>query len=185
VPLTIRATQNEERRRLTGDVLDELTGWAPRDRMAAFKTWLSGSLSLVHLHVLTILEAGGPQSMSRLADALDVSLASATGIVDRMERRKLVQRRPDPDDRRMVVVHMLEGGSDIFRKLAEHRRQSLARLLDRLSAEELSGLLIGLRGLRAARQAEAGDATVPAAEPNRRAGSTVAPATGAVETTAR
>jgi DNA-binding MarR family transcriptional regulator len=173
--------------------------------MAAFKTWLSGSLSLVHLHVLTILEAGGPQSMSRLADALDVSLASATGIVDRMERRKLVQRRPDPDDRRMVVVHMLDGGSDIFRTLAEHRRQSLARLLDRLSAEELSGLLIGLRGLRAARQAEARDATARTAEvgeadprtkepghaharpaaPNGRAGSSVGPATGAVETTAR
>jgi DNA-binding MarR family transcriptional regulator len=163
VPLTIRSAQDEERRRLTEDVLDELTGWAPRDRMEAFKTWLSGSVSLVHLNVLTILEAGGPQSMSRLADALDVSLASATGIVDRMERRQLVQRRPDPADRRMVVVHTLEAGTDIFRKLADHRRQSLTRLLEHLSADELSGLRTGLRGLRAARAAEVAETAASAA----------------------
>jgi DNA-binding MarR family transcriptional regulator len=155
VPLTIHSAQSEERRRLADDVLDELTAWNPRDRRQAFKAWLAGSLSLVHLHVLTILEADGPQSMSRLADALDVSVASTTGIVDRMEQRHLVDRQADSDDRRMVVVHMLEAGADIFRQMSEHRRQSLTRLLDRLTDEELSALLTGLRALRVAREAEA------------------------------
>ena len=59
-----------------------------------FRRWLAGSLSIVHLHVLTILEADGPLSMGKLAEALDVSVASATGIVDRMEQRGLVERRP-------------------------------------------------------------------------------------------
>lgn len=152
--LNINDAQSEGRRRLAEGVLDELTSWNPLERMRAFRSWLAGSLSLVHLHVLTILEAGGPQSMSRLADALDVSVASATGIVDRMERRGLVERRPDPDDRRMVIVHLLEPGADIFRQLGEHRRQALGRLLDRLTDDELSAFLIGLRALRAAREAE-------------------------------
>jgi ATP-binding cassette subfamily B protein len=151
--LNTHADQSNERRRLADDVLDELTAWSPRDRMRAFKSWLAGSLSLVHLHLLTILEAHGPQSMSKLADALGVSVASATGIVDRMESKHLVERRPDPDDRRVVMVHMLERGAVTFQKVAQHRRKSLTGLLDRLTDEELSAFLIGLRALRAAREA--------------------------------
>ena len=136
--MTINPDHSDERRRLAEGVLEELTGWNPHDRMRAFKSWLAGSLSLVHLHVLTILEADGPQSMSHLADALDVSLASATGIVDRMEHRGLVTRQPDPDDRRMVVVHMLEPGVDIFRQLKEHRREGLDRKSTRLNSSHSS-----------------------------------------------
>jgi DNA-binding MarR family transcriptional regulator len=155
VTLNINASHSEGRRRLTDDVLDELTAWNPRERMLAFKSWHAEALSLIHLHVLTVVESSGPQSMSRLADALDVSVASATGIVDRMEKRGLVERRPDADDRRMVVVHLLQAGTDIFRQLAEHRRQALSGLLDRLTEDELSALLTGLRALRGARQAVA------------------------------
>ena len=72
---------------LERELLDEMTAWSPRDRGGAFKTWHRHALSLVHLNVLTALEAEGPLSMSRLAEAMDVSDASATGIVDRMEKR--------------------------------------------------------------------------------------------------
>jgi DNA-binding MarR family transcriptional regulator len=57
----------------------------------------------------------------------------------------------------MVVVHRLEAGSDIFRELAEHRRRSLTRLLDRLTEDELTAFLTGLRALRAARLAVAAE----------------------------
>jgi len=180
VPLNIHSARNEARRRLANDVLEELTAWNPRDRRQAFKSWLAGSLSIVHLHVLTILEADGPQSMSHLADALDVSVASATGIVDRMEQRNLVERLPDTDDRRLVVVHMREAGADIFKQLAEHRRQSLSRLLDRLTARELAALRTGLRALRVAREAEAAAAittrATAATEPDSPAAATATPA---------
>ena len=39
--------------------------------------------------------------MSQLAEALDVSQASATGIVDRMEQRGLVSRQRNDEDRRV------------------------------------------------------------------------------------
>ena len=81
-----------------------MTSWSPRDRMNVFRSWLKGSLSLIHLHVLTVLEADGPLPMSQLADTLDVSVASATGIVSRMEERGLVERQHDETDRRVVLV---------------------------------------------------------------------------------
>jgi DNA-binding MarR family transcriptional regulator len=155
------------RPQLVADVLDEMTGWDARDRMGALRKWHQGALSLVHLNVLAVLETEGPLPMSHLAEALDVSDASATGIVDRMERRVLVERRHGTDDRRVVTVHLTERGSAVFRELEEHRREVLARLLDELTEEELSGLLAGVRALRAARASlfDPSDASPAVADP--------------------
>ena len=152
------------RRQLVADLLNELTGWDPRDRMGAFRRWHRGALSLVHLNVLAVLEAEGPLPMSRLAEALDVSDASATGIVDRMERRGLVERRHGTDDRRVVAVHLTERGSAIFREIEEHRRDRLAQVLGELTEEELSGFLVGVRALGAARARLCGSAEAASAE---------------------
>jgi DNA-binding MarR family transcriptional regulator len=118
-----------------------------------FRSWLKGSLSLIHLHVLTVLEADGPLPMSKLAETLDVSVASATGIVGRMEERDLVERRHGETDRRVVLVRPTAAGIAIFRDMTEHRRQSLASLFTRLTDPELTALLTGLRAMRAARLA--------------------------------
>jgi DNA-binding MarR family transcriptional regulator len=140
-------------------VVGELTAWNPRERMGMFRRWLAGSLSIVHLHVLTILEASGPVPMGKLADALDVSVASATGIVDRMEQRGLVERRGDESDRRVVIVHATDAGIAVFTDLAKMRQAGLVNILERLTNDELKALLVGLRAMskaRAAQLAEAG-----------------------------
>jgi DNA-binding MarR family transcriptional regulator len=100
--------------------------------------------------------------MSHLAEALDVSVASMTGIVDRMERRALVERRHDGKDRRVVHVHPTDAGRDVFREIDERRRVGLGKLLERLDADELDGLL---KGHRALRQARAEAATARGADP--------------------
>jgi len=119
--------------------------------MGAFRRWQHGALSLIHLNVLTLLEAEGPLSMGRLAEALDVSVASATGIVARMTARGVVERRHDADDRRVVLVHLTPRGTRVFQNLEQHHRRRLARLLDELSEDEMTGFLAGLRAMRAAR----------------------------------
>ena len=139
------------RRKLAQEVVAELSSWNPREFITAFRRWHLGSLSLIHLNVLTLLEAEGPMSMSRLAEALDVSVASTTGIVDRMEKRGLVERRHDLEDRRVVLVHPAERGLQVFVEIDKRRRLGLELLLNRLSDEELGGLLAGHRALRVAR----------------------------------
>lgn len=141
----------DRRRRLADDLVNELTTWTPRERMGTFQAWHRHSLSLVHLSVLAALEARGPLSMSQAAEALDVSIASATGIVDRMEKRHLVVRRHAADDRRVVLVDLADAGRQVFRDLEAQRRLHLGRLLEELSEDELAGFLGGLRALRAAR----------------------------------
>jgi DNA-binding MarR family transcriptional regulator len=119
--LTINhGADNGGRDTLIAELVEEMTSWSPRERIDAFRSWLKGSLSLIHLHVLTVLEADGPLPMSRLAETLDVSVASAAGIA-------------------------------IFRDMTEHRRQSLTHLFGRLTDDELTALLTGLRAMRNAR----------------------------------
>jgi DNA-binding MarR family transcriptional regulator len=142
----------DEHRPASEELFDELAAWPSHERAGAFHSWHRGAFSLVQLNVVAVLEAEGPLPMNRLADALDVSVASTTGIVDRLEERGLLTRQHATDDRRVVTVHLTERGAGIFRDLAEHRRTRLARLLGALSEEETAGLLRGVRALRVARQ---------------------------------
>jgi DNA-binding MarR family transcriptional regulator len=148
---TASKPKSAARKRIVDDLLQELTSWGPRERAGAFRQWLRVSLSLVHLHVLTVLEADGPLAMSKLAEALDVSVASGTGIVDRMEQRGLVERRREPGDRRVVLVHPTDKGNSVFRDMAMERLKHLAILLDRMTDAELEGFLTGLRAMRRVR----------------------------------
>ena len=177
---------------LVAELVDEMTAWSPRERMMVFRSWLKGSLSLIHLHVLTVLEADGPLPMSRLADTLDVSVASMTGIIGRMEERDLVERVHDDEDRRVVIVRPTATGNAVFTDMTEERRVRLTALLGRLADDELSALRIGLRAMRAARQAlhiehagqglvavKLGPADDAAADPAPAADPTAAPDPGA------
>ena len=138
-------------RSLVTEVVDELTSWNPREFITAFQRWHQGQVSLAHLNVLILLEANGPMSMGHVADALDISVASTTGIVDRMEARGLVDRQRDDADRRVVLVVPAAGARAILGDIDKRRRQALTKLLSALSDDELSGLLKGHRALRAAR----------------------------------
>ncbi len=158
-------TADASRQALERELLEEMTGWSPRDREGAFKTWHRHSLSLVHLNVLTALEAEGPLAMKRLAEAMDVSDASATGIVDRMEKRGLVERRHDTEDRRVVRVYPTPAGEQVFSDMAAHRRGMLSKVLAELKEEEMEALLIGMRAIHAARRRVMGSICGPPSAP--------------------
>ncbi len=138
-------------RSLVDEVVDELTSWGPKDFIGAFQRWHAGALSLMHLNVLILLESTGPLPMNRLAEALDISVASVTGVVDRMEARGLVARRRDDTDRRVILVEPAEGGRQLFAEIDARRRKALGKLLGTLSDKDLRGLLGGHKALRKAR----------------------------------
>jgi DNA-binding MarR family transcriptional regulator len=146
-----RAAATDDRRVIAEELLHELTAWNPRERMAEFRSWLRGSLSLIHLHVLSILDADGPQPMSKLADAIDVSVASATGIVNRMEQRGLVERHHGEEDRRLVIVRATDRGDKVLEVMARHRRLRLGKVIGHLTDEEIQAFLIGIQAMHRAR----------------------------------
>ncbi len=143
-------SEKPDRTLLEREILEAMASFSPRDR-GVLKNWHRHSISLVHLNVLTSLEAEGPLSMKRLADSMDISDASATGIVDRMEKRGLVERRHDTSDRRVVLVCPTDAGSLLVQEMDAHRRAFLARVLAELGDGELAALRKGMRAVFAAR----------------------------------
>ncbi|MFF8727548.1 MarR family winged helix-turn-helix transcriptional regulator [Streptomyces sp. NPDC015171] len=60
-----------------------------------------------------------PLPMRKLAQKLKCEPSNVTGIVDRLETRGLVERRPDPADRRVKVAAATEEGREVARDLRE------------------------------------------------------------------
>jgi DNA-binding MarR family transcriptional regulator len=78
-------------------------------------------LSRAGREALAVLDgADGPLSPTAIAERLIVTNASVTSLLDTLERRGLVERRPDPGDRRrLLVVITPEGTALVDRFLPE------------------------------------------------------------------
>jgi DNA-binding MarR family transcriptional regulator len=99
-------------------------------------------LSTAQLDVLRRLRHHGPTPMRRLAERLNCEASNLTGLVDRLEIRGLVERRPDPGDRRVRLLALTDEGNRVSQaswvavarrcrltSLGPDQRVQLARLL--------------------------------------------------------
>jgi DNA-binding MarR family transcriptional regulator len=75
-------------------------------------------LTFVEYTVLRVLD-DGPKSPSRLAEYVVRTTGGMTKIVDRLARRDLVERVPDPDDRRGVLVRLTVEGRELGDKASD------------------------------------------------------------------
>ncbi len=111
-------------------------------------------VSMTHLHVLWQLQEHGELGMSRVADLIGVSMSNATGLIDRMEERGLVERVRLTDDRRAVHVRPTAHGLDILREMEVERSDLVAAVLGRLDDEQLARLARSISDIRDALLAE-------------------------------
>jgi DNA-binding MarR family transcriptional regulator len=88
-------------------------------------------LTTVQAHALRILDPARPLAMSELADALYCHASNVTGIVDRLESRGLVERRPGAGDRRVRTLVLTTEGAEVRAQvvaLLSEPPQAIARL---------------------------------------------------------
>ncbi len=97
-------------------------------------------LSPAQCHVLHLIEPGRPIPMRQLAETLSCDASNVTGLVDRLEARGLVRRRPSPDDRRVKVLDLTPTGSRL-RTLLLERMTTPPATLERLSPTEQRALV--------------------------------------------
>jgi DNA-binding MarR family transcriptional regulator len=99
---------------------------------------------------LSALRIAGPPhrlSPTRLGKGLMLSSAGVTSRIDRLERRGLVRRLADPDDRRGVIVELTDQGIDVVDAAVAAVSISDRQLLERLDAQEITQLEAILRKL--------------------------------------
>src|SRR2546426_246384 len=101
-----------------------------------------GALSALRL-------AGPPHRLSptRLGKGLMLSSAGVTSRIDRLERRGLVRRLADPDDRRGVIVELTDPGLEVVDAAVGAVSISDRQLLERLDTREIAQLEAILRKL--------------------------------------
>ena len=79
---------------------------------------------------------GGPLTPSRLADAAGLAASSMTSRLDRMCRRGLVERTPDPSNRTRVLVTLTDPGWQLFAEAVRDADVVESDILARLSLDE-------------------------------------------------
>jgi DNA-binding MarR family transcriptional regulator len=96
-------------------------------------------LSLTQLRVLGILRDRRLR-MTALADYLGLEKSTLSGLIDRAEKRGLVERAPSAADRRAVEVFLSKAGTELGARLYQQVRQALAPMLSGLAPGEQARL---------------------------------------------
>ena len=116
------------------DILEEVTRSGP---YAVSPEWFTLDLTMPQVRVVFLLLQEGSLRMSELASNLDVSMSRATGLVDRLVDKDMVNRWPDSEDRRSVLCALTEQGLELGQRLLAARRSRWEERLAPLSQGEL------------------------------------------------
>lgn len=95
--------------------------------------------------VLVLLWGQDDLSQAEIGNILEVDRTTLTGIINRLEKNGLVERKADPDDRRSKLVYLTQGGreyEDLLMPVIEKINHSFS---EKFSAQELEQLLGYLR----------------------------------------
>ena len=91
--------------------------------------------------MLQVIAANPGLAQSRLAEAMGVERSAIVKVVDQLEARGLIVRRPSPRDRRSHSLHLTAAGGERLARLEELVLANEADFAGRLSAEEQAQLL--------------------------------------------
>ncbi len=98
------------------------------------------SLSLAQTRLLGVLRDREP-TMNQLARLLELDKSSITGLVDRAERRGLVERIPSPADGRAVLVRLADEGRSLVSQVSARFEADVSKMLESLTASDSDELV--------------------------------------------
>ncbi|RKS76553.1 DNA-binding MarR family transcriptional regulator [Actinomadura pelletieri DSM 43383] len=119
-------------------------------------------MNVTDAQCVNALSLDGPQTPGQLAQLMGITTGGAiTAVIDRLEKAGFVRRTRDPDDRRRVIVELVEEnvgrfgryfapiGRSFRERLDEHTDEQIAVLLDwiRGSNEDMPGIIEEIRKL--------------------------------------
>jgi hypothetical protein len=135
------------------EIAEGVAALSSRRRCAIARRVHHSGISLGHLQILWILQEHGPLPVSRLADWLGIGAPNATGLLDRMEQRGLVERARTPrlsgcarphDRRGRAAIAEHDGwGLELVEQVLAPRTTSSSRLRRAFDAHVTSNHVMG------------------------------------------
>jgi DNA-binding MarR family transcriptional regulator len=145
-----------DRAELTKEII-ELQRQINRDiRQHTLEAWMGLNITAPQLKTMFFIANQGSTNFTKLALALGVTPPNVTGIVDRLVEHGLVSRQENPEDRRMLMLHLTEKGKSIIADLRERRASRMSKILSNLSLEELATVAKGFNLLNRAAELQRG-----------------------------
>src|SRR5919198_5477237 len=147
----------DDRSGLTDQIIAEFRTFFRELRCMGGDRMRRGGMSSAHFHLLSMLDRHGEMAMGRIADVLDVSLSNASGLIDRLAERGLVERVRVPDDRRVVLVELTPDGRRTLAETEVLKAEMLTRVIGALDHRQLERLAQSLHDIEAAAKAVLAD----------------------------
>jgi len=94
------------------------------------------------LYVLGLLSRYNLLSMSEIGCKLSMPKPHVTVLVDKLIAENLVERQNDPNDRRIINIHITEKGINDFEEIKKEISQEIRDKLEKLSPEKINILAI-------------------------------------------
>ncbi len=104
--------------------------------------------------MLIRLEQRPGLSQKELSELLEVEPISVARLVDRLEARGMVERRPDPSDRRIWRLHLRPAAMPVLAEIEQHREEVAATVMAGLDEATVGTMIEGLAQMKAAIGAE-------------------------------
>ncbi len=105
------------------------------------------NITVPQFTALQILINNGELTIGELSQKMALACSTITDLIDRMENSKLVIRKKDEKDKRVVRIEVLPIGYEIVEKVLQERVRFLEAKMSGLTEEEKIALNKGLESL--------------------------------------
>ncbi|MEJ2724292.1 MAG: MarR family transcriptional regulator [Deltaproteobacteria bacterium] len=136
----------------TADHATKNIGWLLRRLMQAEEQYTKALEKTHHvtsaqLSCLLALYENGPLPPSQIGRIIMVNSSTVTGIIDRLERKGLVERARTSQDRRIITISLTGEGSMLVKNAPLPVQNKIVAGIRRLSTEEVEQIVCGLTRL--------------------------------------
>lgn len=121
-----------------------------------FRVWMKASRSVVaniqkdieshkinneNFMILELLYSKGPHPVQKISEKFSIPSGSITYVVDKLEKKGLVERQPNPNDRRASNVVLTEEGRALFDEIFPKHVATISQNLSFISNDEKEQLI--------------------------------------------
>jgi MarR family 2-MHQ and catechol resistance regulon transcriptional repressor len=105
----------------------------------------SHDLSMENFMILELLYSKGPHPVQRISETFSIPSGSITYVVDKLEKKGFVERKPNPNDRRASNVVITEEGRALFDKIFPKHVATISENVSFITNEEKEQLIYLLK----------------------------------------
>ena len=125
-------------------IIDLERKFGERIRTSSLRDWMALGLTAVQLKSLFYIVRTSNANSKKLSDALGVTPANITGVIDRLIERGMVHRVENAEDRRITLLQATLKGKKLIASLDRYIYENLSKFLINLKDEDLTHLQLGL-----------------------------------------